>query len=108
MSVNVNQNGELIRIANNIFVVQANWNETTNSKSTCIRNKPDTLKTNNEINENTDENALAGATAIKELLENGVSELGFVCFIEHILFCKKKKRLNPSKIMGLNRFLFII
>ena len=70
MSVNVKQNGELVKIANNISMVQANWNETDDSKASCIRNKPDTLKTINEINENTDENALVSANAIKELSES--------------------------------------
>ena len=73
MSVNVKQNGELVKVANNISIVQANWNETDDSKVACIRNKPETLKTINEINENTDENALAGASVIKELIETGAA-----------------------------------
>ena len=71
MSVNVKQNGELVKIANNISVVQADWNDKENtSKVSCIRNQPDTLKTLNEISTNTDENALAGATSVKELINS--------------------------------------
>ena len=70
MSVNVKQNGELVKIANNISVVQANWNETDTSKTSCIRNKPETLKTLQEINDNTDENALVSANAVKELADS--------------------------------------
>lgn len=70
MSVNVKQNGELVKIANNISMVQANWNETDTSKTSCIRNKPETLKTLQEINDNTDENALVSANAVKELADS--------------------------------------
>ena len=68
MSVNIKQNGNLTKVANNISIVQANWNDKDNtSKNTCIKNQPETLKTLEEISANTDENALAGANAVKEL-----------------------------------------
>ena len=68
MSVNIKQNGDLVKVANNISIVQANWNDRGNtSKSTCIRNQPATLKSLDEISANTDTNALAGASAVKEL-----------------------------------------
>ena len=71
MSVNVKQNGELVKIANNISMVQANWNDRENtSKTSCIRNQPATLKTLQEINDNTDENALVSANAVKELADS--------------------------------------
>lgn len=68
MSVNIKQNGELIKIANNASIVQADWNDRENpNKNTCIKNQPETIKTLEEINSNVNENSLAGATAVKEL-----------------------------------------
>ena len=68
MSVNVKQNGDLTKVANNISIVQANWNDMNNTdKNTCIKNQPETLTTLEEITANTNENALAGANAVKEL-----------------------------------------
>lgn len=68
MSVNVKQNGNLTKVANNISIVQANWNDKDNTnKSTCIKNQPETLNTLEEISASTNENALAGANAVKEL-----------------------------------------
>ena len=71
MSVNIKQNGDLNKVANNISIVQANWNDKDNTtKNTCIKNQPETLKTLEEISANTNENALAGANAVKELNES--------------------------------------
>ena len=79
MSVNIKQNGDLIRVANNVSIVQADWNDKDNiTKGTCIKNQPDTLKTLDEIAANTDENALVGAAAVKELIENGIGENNIV------------------------------
>ena len=75
MSVNIKQNGDLVKVANNISIVQANWNDKDNtSKSTCIRNQPATLKTLEEISVNIEENALAGAYAVKELKDSLTNE----------------------------------
>lgn len=84
MSVNIKQNGDLVKIANNTSIVQADWNdreETT--KSSHIKNQPATLKTLEEIAANVDENALTGANAVKELNDslttktyNHISQLG--------------------------------
>ena len=83
MSVNVKQNGDLTKVANNISIVQANWNDINNTdKNTCIKNQPETLNTMEEITANTNENALAGANAVKELsdslegVSNNLSVLG--------------------------------
>ena len=71
MSVNVKQNGDLTKVANNISIVQANWNDINNTdKNTCIKNQPETLNTMEEITANTNENALAGANAVKELSDS--------------------------------------
>ena len=68
MSVNIKQNGDLTKVANNISIVQANWNDKDDTtKNTCIRNQPETLNTLEEISANTNGNALAGANAVKEL-----------------------------------------
>ena len=68
MSVNIKENGDLTTVANNISITQANWNDRGNTnKNTCIKNQPATLKTLEEVSANTDENALVGANAVKEL-----------------------------------------
>ena len=42
MSVNIKKDGELVKIANNISIVQADWNDRNNTnKNTCIKNQPD-------------------------------------------------------------------
>ena len=69
MSVNVKQNGDLVRIANNYSIIQADWNEEDINKSSHIKNQPTTLKTLDEIAASSNEGALAGATALKELME---------------------------------------
>lgn len=77
MSVNVKQNGNLTKVANNISIVQANWNDINNTeKNTCIKNQPETLTTLEEIEANTNDNALAGAKAVKELNESLVNIIG--------------------------------
>ena len=54
MSVNIKQNGDLTKVANNISIVQANWNDINNTeKNTCIKNQPETLTTLEEITANT-------------------------------------------------------
>ena len=78
MSVNIKQNGDLVKVANNISIVQANWNDRGNtSKSTCIRNQPATLKSLDEISANTDTNALAGASAVKEFIGGGAAKVNY-------------------------------
>lgn len=68
MSVNIKENGDLTKVANNISIVQANWDDKDNTtKNTCIRNQPETLTSLEAITANTNENALAGANAVKEL-----------------------------------------
>ena len=83
MSVNIKENGNLTTVANNISITQANWNDRGNTnKNTCIKNQPATLKTLEEVSANTDENALVGANAVKELsdslenLPNQIKEIG--------------------------------
>ena len=66
MSVNVKTSEGLTKIANNVSIVQANWNETDEGKSTCIKNKPEVLTTMEEVNASTYDD-LVGATAVKEL-----------------------------------------
>lgn len=71
MSVNIKENGDLTKVANNISIAQANWNDRNDTtKNTCIKNQPATLSTLEEIAANTDENALAGANAVKELSDS--------------------------------------
>ena len=71
MSVNIKENGNLTTVANNISITQANWNDRGNTnKNTCIKNQPATLKTLEEVSANTDENALVGANAVKELSDS--------------------------------------
>lgn len=68
MSVNIKKDGELVKIANNISIVQADWNDRNNTnKNTCIKNQPDTIKTMADLEVCEDENALAGAMTVKEL-----------------------------------------
>lgn len=67
MSVNIKTTDGLQKIASNVTITHSNWNETDTSKNSCILNKPSTLTTMEEINANTNEEALAGATAVKEL-----------------------------------------
>ena len=70
MSVNIKQNGELVKIANNISIVQADWNDRENTnKNTSIKNQPDTIKTMADLIECQDANALAGAMAVVEALD---------------------------------------
>ena len=80
MSINLKYNGILKKLANNFSIVQANWNDRGKTdKATSIKNQPATLKTIEEISANTDENALAGANAVKEVYDSleghGVCEL---------------------------------
>jgi len=67
MSVNVKTIEGLQKIASNVSITQANWSETDTSKNSCIVNKPATLTTIEEIEANTNNSALAGANAVKEL-----------------------------------------
>ena len=70
MSVNIKQNGELIKIANNVSIVQADWNDRENTdKKSCIKNQPETIKTMADLKACEDENALAGAIAVVEALD---------------------------------------
>ena len=82
MSVNVKQNGDLVRIANNYSIVQADWNEEDVNKSSHIKNQPTTLKTLDEIAASTDEGALAGASALKELMENSGGGTGSIIKVQ--------------------------
>ena len=70
MSVNIKQNGELVKIANNVSIVQADWNDRENTdKNTSIKNQPETIKTMADLIGCQDENALAGAMAVVEALD---------------------------------------
>ena len=69
MSINIKENGILKKIIGTL--VRANWNDRLNiNKSSCIENQPPTLKNIEEISANTDENALAGAVAVKEVYDS--------------------------------------
>jgi hypothetical protein len=67
MAYYIKKNGELEKIAGNVALAQADWNETDDRKITKIKNKPETLKTLDAVVENSNENALVGANAMKEL-----------------------------------------
>ena len=68
MSVNIKQNGELNRIANNFSIVQANWDATDDTNGTFIRNKPETVTTLEEVSASTnDTKDLVSASVVKEL-----------------------------------------
>lgn len=71
MAYYVKKNGQLEKIAGNVSISQADWNETDDRKFTKIKNKPDTIKTMEELTGCQDENALAGALMVKE----GISEV---------------------------------
>lgn len=67
MAYYVKKNGQLEKIAGNVSISQADWNETDDRKFTKIKNQPETLKTLDAVAENSNENALVGANALKEL-----------------------------------------
>lgn len=67
MAYYVKKNGQLEKIAGNVSISQADWNETDDRKITKIKNQPETLKTLDAVVENSNENALVGANAMKEL-----------------------------------------
>lgn len=67
MAYYIKKNGQLEKIAGNVSISQADWNETDNRKITKIKNQPETLKTLDAVVDNSNENALVGANALKEL-----------------------------------------
>ena len=67
MAYYVKKNGQLEKIAGNVSISHADWNETDDRKFTKIKNRPDTLNTLDEIMSNENEHSLAGANAVKEL-----------------------------------------
>jgi len=67
MSVNVKTSEGLTKIANNVSIVQANWNETDENKNTHIKNKPEVLTTMEELEASTNDSDLVGAGAVKEV-----------------------------------------
>lgn len=99
MSVNIKENGNLTTVANNISIAQANWNDRGNtSKNTCIKNQPATLKTLEEVSANTDENALVGANAVKELNES-LNQVETLKFLNNRVILKRNGKM---RILNLN------